>query len=403
MKKNPSIFFENTNPVELDSKVILVEINAIKDHKRPKELSGFRRYQLWKDGERSKSEQQVTVKSDTKYKDYFFILNDLVRFMVNRLEEGSNQKESPKEVDISIFLAETTPDLYTQRMYLRNELQKKFRILPDIGHYFTYLVDPKKAQESLREDLKSCKLFVQILSDNTMGRPLEGGEWSGYNSLQFKEADQEDRVILQWHKDSPESEFELDVEYNELLENDEIYRNSFPNFVKEVLKQTEVMTLTVPNVGQKASIPPKVFLNSHEADRTLLPNLQQDFHNMEADCIPLPYNEKEQELEAYVKALRKPILGVVVLYGNSDFRWAITEAINYRDDICQNIKYAHQNPDKVQIFLGFYDGPPQLKSSNVSIKNTLSQIDIFDCRNGFDDKQIKPFLRKIQLGIESHE
>ena len=90
-----------------------------------------------------------------------------------------------------------TDDLDVQRDRVQRHLdQEGFRVIPsETSNYFSYLGGNANVRETLFNDLKNCKLFVQLLSGLT-GKCPSG--LPSFPALQYEAALSAGIPVLQW-------------------------------------------------------------------------------------------------------------------------------------------------------------------------------------------------------------
>jgi hypothetical protein len=111
-----------------------------------------------------------------------------------RTHKPASAKTVPGDRRPVVLLAETTDDLLRRRDEVQRYLEQAgIDVLPS-GTY--YGLSATEYEQSLKNDLAKCSLFVQLLGPE-LGRRVEGIE-DGFGWLQHNIAKQLERPILQW-------------------------------------------------------------------------------------------------------------------------------------------------------------------------------------------------------------
>ena len=257
-------------------RVFVIEIDNVET---PPELSDLRGYPFWvRDDDTSRTRPLAEIPKHEELVEYHKKLGDLAYELVNKLnilKEKTSQEpafNSPaKRVEpranapvvtshpsvdaepATVFLAEVTADLETYRQDVKSYLNKhSVRVLPDKKYSLTTIA------QNLDQDLRQCRLFVQLLSEKTGGLDLV--------QFQYEHAGAVGLPILQWRDPTIELKKVEDSANYELLKTSTVIATELVYFQEIVLKQLQ------PKAEKKPIIVTDnvwVFINASPEDKIL--------------------------------------------------------------------------------------------------------------------------------------
>lgn len=132
---------------------------------------------------------------------------------------------TPPGAGISVFLAETTPDLEDLRDDIKRQLEQAgLRVLP--ATY--YPRSPDNFAAAMQPDLQDCMLFVQLLGPYTTRKTADLPK--GYEGLQLDLAREADKTIMRWRDPA----LKTDLSKNPELQSDDIMVMAFGDFKRDV-------------------------------------------------------------------------------------------------------------------------------------------------------------------------
>ncbi|SJM94889.1 hypothetical protein CRENPOLYSF2_4360002 [Crenothrix polyspora] len=274
-----------------------------------------------------------------------------------------------------------TDDLEVQRDRVHRYLdQEGFRVIPaETSNYFSYLGGNTNVRETIANDLKNCKLFVQLLSGlRGKCRP----DLPSFPALQYDIALSTGLPVLQWR--DPDLKLEtVEPGHRSLLAGDTVLPIGFEEF-----KQELVIRLRVPDKKIKPVVNPNlVYLNASSEDLSLEESIGTQLKKHEIyPVFPLRSNDPKQIQEDLELSLSE-CDGVIIVYGPTTQAWARAQILRSRRIIGQR-----EQPLKA---LAVYEGPPEDKQPlGVEFPGML----ILNCRQGLHDNGLIAFIAALQAG-----
>lgn len=162
--------------INSNSRIFVVERDKLEIDEKPKALEELLGYQFWLQDREGKAPRTLGDPiPDPHDRLYYDKLGDLANDLANELHRLQTQATQPI-VTISkpdtlptVFLADVTDDLDVQRDRVQRHLdQEGFRVIPaETSNYFSYLGGNDNVRETIANDLKNRKLFIQLLSSLT--------------------------------------------------------------------------------------------------------------------------------------------------------------------------------------------------------------------------------------------
>ena len=339
-----------------DSRIFVVERDKLEIDEKPKALEELLGYQFWLQDREGKAPRILgDPKPDPNERLYYDKLTDLATDLANELLRlKKNQVTQPKatitEPDSrpTVFLAEVTDDLEAQRDRVKRHLdQEGFRVIPsETSNYFSYLGGNDNVRETIANDLKNCKLFVQLLSGLT-GKCRPG--LPSFPALQYDVALSAGIPVLQWRDPDLKPETIEQTDHRSLLEGDTVLAIGLEEF-----KQELVTRLHAQDKKPKPIVNPNlVFLNTSSEDSSLEESIGTQLKKHEIGvALPLRAGDPKQiqeDLEQWLSECD----GVIIVYGPATHAWARAQIL-----ISRRIIGLRDRPLKA---LAVYKGLPEDK------------------------------------------
>jgi hypothetical protein len=159
------------------TRVFKILKTPVAEEKMPVQLRDMISYDFFQvDPETAKAYEFTEFFNADAEKNYWMKLVDLAYDIFKGLSEMrvSHSYVSPSYKKDSVYLAETTHDLVTERDIIRRELQRHgYRVLPD----HNLPAEGKALEESIRHYLKECKLSIHLIG-SSYGDYVKGTEKS---------------------------------------------------------------------------------------------------------------------------------------------------------------------------------------------------------------------------------
>lgn len=371
---------------ESSSRVFIVERDKIKDEDRPSEFEELKGYCFWVQ-EEGKPPQTLGMPKpnpdDPRYYPYYDAVNDLSCYLAEELQKLKSDVESPhtktklSEASPTVFLAEVTDDLDSQRDSMKRYLkQAGIRVLPETCYPF----DPRAFKQAVKRDLAKCKLFVQLLSGTAGKKPPDLPQ--GYVNLQFECAKKAGKTIMQWHSQDLDIASITNADHRAFLQLDTVVATGIEEF-KSMVKENVFYT---PPSPAKKPIDAFVFVDMESIDRSLSNDVCDMLDRYGAGYI-LPKdcgspkeirNDFEKNL-LYCDAL-------IVIYGKSTVDWV-------KEHLRQSHKILAMRVQPLKA-LALYEGPPEPKDKPGKLPNMRT----INCKKGLNEPELKSFLDSLLKG-----
>jgi hypothetical protein len=372
----------------LQGGVFLVQREKIDYSHWPAELerAGLKGYHFWA----HENEKQPRPLDDQRDRGaYFDSLNDLASEMAAWLKKMRHSAVSPvvpnaeSEPSVTVFLAETTDDVDSQRNGVKRHLEQGgLRVVPNEW----YPRDPKGFAQAVQEDLAQAKLFVQLLSP-IPGRQMPGRDET-YIVHQYRAAVAKDLPILQWRDPdlgTRQIKAEVaDLSHQELLLGASVNAVDIEDFKRDVLDRAN----RKERVYTKPEGDAFVFVNTATADCPLASDLCRYLDEHGFGYLMPDYEGRPEEIRA---SLRDNILmsdGMIVVYGNSESNWVRGQLIEARKAAISQQK---------RLRAAVYEGPPTPKLP-LAIK--LPKMHVIACHQGLDEQRLQPFLDELISSLQ---
>jgi TIR domain len=372
-------------------RIFVVERDQVEPGEKPAAFHDLWGYRFW--FQEPKSERTrilgdpLPIPEDPKHQPYYDKLSDLAHDLARELKRLKASAETPgtpqKDTRPAVFLADVTDDLVFQHDEVKRYLdQMGFRVLPEKDLLVHYLSDPDTLSSLMAQDLPSCRLFIQLLS-NLPGRRPHGKP--GFARVQFEAAQRAGTPILQWHAPQLAVKEVSDQEQRELLEGTTVFVDSLEAFKAEAVRR-----------ASPKPAPPKpsvvaenvVFIDAHAVDDALGKEIHRVVKTRGLGCVvPLRKGSPKQirqDLEQWLLDCD----GVLIVYGSVPQAWA-----RERMRQCRKMKGKREQPLKV---MAVYEGPPEDKEP---LGIDLGDVVTLNGREGFDENALKPFFEALHAGM----
>ena len=315
-------------------------------------------------------------------REYYKALNTLccdLGHELDRLRTGSTDERRP---EATIFLAEVTDDLYSQRNEVKQYLlQARLAVLPVEELYPLPLA---AFRQEVDQDLRKCALFVQLLS-NVPGRRPPGSQLS-YNCIQYELATAAKIPVMQWRHPALDMRAVTDRTLCALLERDTVLAVGLEEFKAEVVKHARSKPSEPPAVEALVFVDAASNGDLQLAREVVCAAL--DKHGV-GYALPLTKGtpqEIREDLEHNM--LSCDIL--IVVYGCVPPTWVRRQLGMYRQLAPDRRRPAH--------VVALYEGPPPEKK--VAIDFHLPRMRIINGRTGLPEEKLDEILDTLRASRE---
>jgi hypothetical protein len=247
---------------------------------------------------------------------YFRRLDDLSRELAERLRRLREQQPAAAAAELTVFLAEVTPDLEVWRDKLRSQLkQDNIQALPTTY----YDRSPPAFQAAMEKDLAASTLFVQLLGPYTT--PKTHDLPRGYEGLQLELARTAGKPILRWHDPGLDRKMVRDPE---LLACEPVMVMPFEEFKQEVERQARLLVTQRHRLTDGEEL--FALINAKTPDLAVAQGIGQilDHHAIGYDIV--------DETENLVSLAQKyAYQALIVIYGRCEQAWAHSQIRECRE------------------------------------------------------------------------
>jgi len=372
-------------------RVFVVERDRVEPGGKPEAFRDLPGYQFWfKEPEGGRIRilgDTEPIPKDPKHLPYYEKLNDLAHDLAQELKRLKTSVETPGAPQIdtrpAVFLADVTDDLVFQRDEVKRYLgQMGFRVLPLKDLRVHYLSDPDKLSSIMAQDLPSCRLFIQLLSNLPGPRPH--GK-PGFARVQFEAARRAGTPILQWHAPQLAVKEVSDQEQRELLEGTTVFVDSLEAFKAEAARRASPKP---PAPKPRVIAENIVFIDAHAEDDALGREIHRAVKTRGLGCVVPLRKGSPEEVRQDLEQRLLDCDGVLIVYGSVTQAWARGHVMQ-----CHKKKGKREQPLKV---VAVCEGPPEDKEP---LGLELPGIFTLDCRKGFDENALQPFFDALQAGM----
>jgi predicted MPP superfamily phosphohydrolase len=307
---------------ENSDRVFVVERDEVE---RAENISNLLGYKFWvKDG--GKTYTLATPEPNPKEIEYYQKLDDLARQLKIKIEQ-----EVTLPSHKIVFLALVSADLEEYRNEIKRYLeQQNVQILPTKR----YSLRDNDFQQQLKQDLKQCNLFVQLLSEK-MGNDWPKSQYEYASAI-------DDLPILQWHDNTLDLNKVIDPAHKDLLSQNTVIASTLVDFKKHIFNDLKKPEISEEQTKRKENL---VFINA-APDDVLLADQIKDFlqyHNISCR-LPLPSNTstKPKKIQQDLDKRLLQCHSVILVYDNATEHW-VCEQVRY----CQHIQVKRTQPFKI--------------------------------------------------------
>ena len=371
-----------------NSRVFVVHREPVDDSDRPPEFRDLRGYQFWVRDRMGKPPRILgSPKPDPAEREYYNQVEDLCQELADELKRMraagkpstllASAPDEPSQPQQTVFLAQVTDDLETQRNNIRRFLnQLNVSVLPAAW----YSSEPDTFRQSVERDLAKCGLFVQLLSEVSGKKPPDLPQ--GYASLQLELAKAAGKGILQWHRPGLDLCAVEDLDQRILLEAETVRAEGIEEFKSAIQKR--LFAVTAPAPAQHLST--FVFVNMETPDRPVAERVCSllDRHGAGYSLPARTGDPAENRRDMEQNLLNCD--AAIVVYGITTANWVRSQLLEFRKIIAKR--------EKPLQALAVFEAPPEEKDS-IDLK--LPNMQVWDFRKGFDENVLKGFLNGVAV------
>jgi predicted MPP superfamily phosphohydrolase len=363
---------------ENSGRVFVVERDEVE---RPENLSDLLGYKFWVKDDTGRTHTLAIPKPHPEEFEYYQKLDDLARDLSDQikfLREAEKKKTipiatvTPVLYEQTVFLALVSDDLEESRDEIKRYLEQQgVQILPK-KHYSLFDND---FQQQLKQDLKQCDLFVQLLSEK-MGH--------GLPQLQSECASTINLPILQWRDKRLDLSQTQNQDHKRLLMQSTVIVSTLVEFQEHIINDLK------PEIPEKIKIDKTegenlVFIHA-APDDVLLADQIQDFlneHDIGNSLFPKisDYN-KVEDRNHYIDQLYLECDAVIVVYDNTLKGW-VDQQLLY----CRRKRIERDQPFKVAVYKTLNKQPLSL---------SLPYVHILECPTPQTDTCLPEFIRILK-------
>lgn len=378
-----------TQRTNANSRIFVVERDKLEIDEKPKALEELLGYQFWIQDRDGKSPRILgDPEPDPHDHLYYDKLSDLVHDLAEELKRLKAQAEKPAELQVkpdqrpTVFLAEVTDDLDIQRDRIYRHLdQEGFRVIPsETSHFISYLTGNDKVAETIANDLKDCKLFVQILSGLT-GKCRPGQ--SSFPLLQYQVAVRQGIPVLQWRDPDLKLETIESADHRVLVEGDTVLAIGLEEFKQECVTCLKAQAKTPnPNLKPNSNM---VYLNTSNEDLELGKMIGAALSKHDIGYALPPHTSDPKLIQDDLELWLAECDALIIVYGPATHAWARAQILRSR-----RIIGLRERPLKA---LAVYEGPPEDKEPlGIDLPGMLT----LSCRQGLRENHLLPFITALQ-------
>jgi hypothetical protein len=378
---------------ENSGRVFVVEHNEVE---RPKSLSDLLGYKFWIKDDTGRTHTLAMPKPHPEEREYYQKLDDLARELSDKIKffrQAEKKKKAEKENTLpiqkvtptshkqTVFLALVSYDLEERRDDIKRYFeQQNVQVLPT-KHYSPYDNDPK---QQLKQDLKQCNLFVQLLSEKTgLGLP----------QLQYDFAQDINVPIFQWCA-SVNLKQVSDI-HQTLLSQSTLIVSSLVEFQEHIISLLKSKQETKTESATNNHL---VFINRAAEDIAVANEIKAFLktHHISC-CLSSNTSNTSAKPKKIRQDLEKHLLqchSVILVYDNATEHW-VDEQVRY----CQRIQVQRTEPFKIIALYKKLDKQQLLFSNEQQLSSWgLSNLNIetLECVTPQDKDCLPKFLQILR-------
>lgn len=370
--------------VRAGTRIFVVERERVDIHDKPEEIRELLGYHFWVAEQGKRSTRWLgfpqPLPDDRDYYTQVLSLAGDLAAELKRLKDSADSTIVRADTHPTVFVAEVTDDLITQRDEVRHYLeQADFRVLPDANLQYLYWQEFGKLKSLIGKNLQNCCLFVQLLSGLTGQCPPDR---STLARLQYEAARDSGIPILQGCIPERPRQADIDPDQWELLNGAHVFVGNIEAFKREVMVHAQIK----PKQNPPSSSPGKwVYLNACPEDKTLSKELGCRLKSRGITSIESRPRGTSKQIREDFRAGVLHLDGVVVFYGAASHDWVRAQLIH-----CKRLEAIRTHPLQAK---AIYQGPPENKEP---VDIISPEILLIDCCRGLDDTQLQPLFNALQ-------
>jgi hypothetical protein len=284
-----------------------------------------------------------------------------------------------------VLLAEVTDDLEERWWEVKEYLEQQgVPVIP--SHSLSYPRDLLEFQKALASDFTRCRLFVQLLSEQT-GRKVRGTQQS-YASLQYQLASAANIPILQWRRWELDPATVTDAAHQQLLNSTTVHGCGITEFKETIIKQLQPKPLP-PVRSRSGQI---IFVNANlqeTADRIFAEQIQQWLEQQDVMVLLPPMDSDPAVRRASLESYFAMCDAMLLVYGETPPTWVLgqlTEGYKMLTRVTREHVFAG---------LAVCEAPPL--DNKVTIPWRLPRLPLqrLDCRHGLNEQALRGFLAQL--------
>ncbi len=323
------LFIEANGGIDaVRSRICVVQLTEIARDRWPPALRDLIGYSFFsKDPVTGVVSMLADPRPDPEERAYFAMLNklrsDLGRALRNLRQQNlssragaSSQEAARQEAAMTIYVAESTPDLTleveTITAYLKDA---NHRVLPE--RY--YKRDPEEFEESARADLKKANLFVQLLGP--FGSTTTDELPNGFEGLQWDLASACEVPCLRWRRGDMDLERIRNSDYRRFIQQPDVMAMDLEEFKRQLDTAIDQW-----RVRQERPLPDNpqdrlVLLNAVEKDQAFAETIGEGLlaHNLSYEVFDGGITPVDELMAA--KEYRDLVAGYMVIYDGCPLDW----------------------------------------------------------------------------------
>jgi TIR domain len=296
-------------------RLFMISRDKIDRSRLPEPLQDLIGYKFWREdaGRPIPLGFPLPERNDTEY---WSALNTISLEIADTLKTLQQGPATPAQTGPVVHLAEVTEDLEPLRQDVAAYLkQAGINILPN-GYYPRDGI--RSFQDAVERDLRSCTLFVQLLSAVPGRKPTELPQ--GFSGLQYQLAQVAQKDILQWRNPDLNLNDIGDTEHRKLLLGSTVIAEGLEVFKQRVKEHVFAQKrpshpVTAPH-SQKL-----IFINTESGDRKIAERI--------ANCVTRKgfgfVLSRETKVRNELQERLQECDGAIIIYASSPAKWVVRQ------------------------------------------------------------------------------
>ncbi len=297
-------------------RLFMISRDKIDRSRLPEPLRDLIGYKFWKEnaGRPIPLGFPLPERNDTEY---WSALNTISLEIADTLKTLQQDPATPPApTGPIVHLAEVTEDLEPLRQDIAAYLkQAGINILPN-SYYPRDAI--RSFQDAVERDLRSCTLFVQLLSAVPGRKPAELPQ--GFSGLQYQLAQVARKDVLQWRNPDLNLNDVGDAEQRKLLSGSTVIAEGL-----EVFKQRVKEHVFAPKTPSPPVTPPRsqklIFINTESGDRKIAERI--------ANCVTRKgfgfVLSRETKVRNELRERLQECDGAIIIYASSPAKWVVRQ------------------------------------------------------------------------------